>query len=172
MVTINTQKDETCPGSEDGQVVVHPEGGKAPYSYDWDNGSDKANNDKLSAGEYTVIVTDADGNIAMLTVVIGLENEACASKNPTAGVKSTIVRTFPTAFNDILNIEIESAYSSKLEVTMFDMNGKLVRHENGQSLSVGENSLTLQVGDLAPDIYLVIVKTDKEQFVHKVISSK
>ena len=44
-----------------GQLSVIVEGGTAPYSYEWDNGSTDSNLFDLCAGDYSVTVTDANG---------------------------------------------------------------------------------------------------------------
>ena len=44
-----------------GQLSVIAEGGTAPYSYLWDNGSTDSNLFDLCAGDYSVTVTDANG---------------------------------------------------------------------------------------------------------------
>jgi hypothetical protein len=42
-------------------LPVTPNGGTAPYSYSWSNGSVSSIANALSAGVYTVTVTDAQG---------------------------------------------------------------------------------------------------------------
>jgi gliding motility-associated-like protein len=51
----------TCNGGNDGQATVIPAGGTTPYAYSWTNGATKANASNLTAGSYTVTVTDANG---------------------------------------------------------------------------------------------------------------
>ncbi len=51
----------SCFGGNNGSVIVTPSGGTAPYTYTWSNGSSGATNNNLSAGSYTVTITDANG---------------------------------------------------------------------------------------------------------------
>lgn len=64
--------DVTCYGGSDGQIVVAPQGGTPGYSYSWTAGgvgnSPTASN--LTAGQYTVTVTDANGCTADTTLII------------------------------------------------------------------------------------------------------
>ena len=53
--------DVTCPGGNDGSVTTTVSGGTTPYSYSWSNGATSANLSGLSAGTYSVTVTDAKG---------------------------------------------------------------------------------------------------------------
>ena len=71
---INTTVTQTsaisCNGNSDGAVTVSPTLGAAPYSYSWSNGATTAINSGLSAGTYTVTVTDAVNNYATLSLQI------------------------------------------------------------------------------------------------------
>lgn len=49
----------SCKGDRDGSTEIRPQGGTAPYSYLWSNGSTGNNIVNVKAGTYTVTVTDA-----------------------------------------------------------------------------------------------------------------
>jgi hypothetical protein len=51
----------SCNGAADGQAQVVAQGGTPPYSYAWSNGATTATASGLSAGSYSVTVTDANG---------------------------------------------------------------------------------------------------------------
>lgn len=51
----------TCNGGNDGHIVVGVEGGVAPYTITWSNGASSYSNTNLTAGNYTVTVTDSKG---------------------------------------------------------------------------------------------------------------
>ncbi|MBK8847548.1 MAG: T9SS type A sorting domain-containing protein [Bacteroidetes bacterium] len=61
----------TCNGGNDGGATIKPSGGTAPYTYLWSNGSTTKHQPTLSAGIYTVTVTDANGCSASTTIKIG-----------------------------------------------------------------------------------------------------
>ena len=54
----HNQFNVACQGDEDGTLEVLAEGGTAPYDYTWSNGSITASLSDLSAGVYTVTITD------------------------------------------------------------------------------------------------------------------
>ncbi|WP_160213735.1 SdrD B-like domain-containing protein, partial [Phaeodactylibacter xiamenensis] len=54
-----------------GTVAADPFGGTAPYSYSWNNGATTSNLTGLSAGIYTVTVTDANGCTATGQAEVG-----------------------------------------------------------------------------------------------------
>lgn len=58
--TVTTQA-ASCSSSADGSAIVVPSGGVGPYTYTWSNGATTAQVHSLTAGTYTVTVTDATG---------------------------------------------------------------------------------------------------------------
>ncbi len=58
-IAVNTT-NVSCNGLSDGSATVTPTGGTAPYTYLWSNGQTTATASNLSAGVYTVLVTDAN----------------------------------------------------------------------------------------------------------------
>jgi gliding motility-associated-like protein len=51
----------TCSGAGNGFISVNPQGGQAPYVYNWSNGASTAAAQQLIPGLYFVTVTDAQG---------------------------------------------------------------------------------------------------------------
>ncbi len=60
----------TGPGTNDGTATAAPNGGTAPYTYEWSNGGMTATITGLEAGIYTVIVTDANDCTATQSVEV------------------------------------------------------------------------------------------------------
>lgn len=61
----------TCHGAADGVLVIHPEGGLAPYTFTWSNPAlqgDSLNN--LTAGQYHLTITDSRGMTQSSTFVL------------------------------------------------------------------------------------------------------
>jgi len=65
-----TSQNESSVGANDGQATVVAAGGMSPYAYLWDNGNPTATAGGLSAGNYTVTVTDNNGCYAITDVTI------------------------------------------------------------------------------------------------------
>ena len=59
ITTANQSKPVSCKNGNDGEATVTPSGGTTPYSYLWNNGQVLAAATGLTAGTYTVTVTDA-----------------------------------------------------------------------------------------------------------------
>lgn len=62
--------DVTINAGSDGKINLTPEGGVAPYTYLWSNGSTEEDPDGLIKGIYTVKVTDSWGQTVDITVPI------------------------------------------------------------------------------------------------------
>ncbi len=56
-----TAVDLTCNGADNGVIDVSPAGGIPTYTYSWNNGLNSSSSNTLSAGSYSITVTDAVG---------------------------------------------------------------------------------------------------------------
>src|SRR5690606_10064089 len=80
LVTMDSQVDVSCNGSNDGEATVTVAGGIGPYNYSWSTVpvQTTASATGLSAGTYTVTVTDVNGCSETLDVTI-VEPDALAA---------------------------------------------------------------------------------------------
>jgi hypothetical protein len=62
--------NESSPGANDGSATVVPSGGNPPYTYAWSSGGTADTETGLTAGQYTVTITDASGCTLVTTVDI------------------------------------------------------------------------------------------------------
>ncbi|MDQ3016774.1 MAG: OmpA family protein [Bacteroidota bacterium] len=60
-VSIRESNQILCAGASQGSLEAVAKGGKAPYAYSWSNGSASASITNVSAGKYTLDITDASG---------------------------------------------------------------------------------------------------------------
>jgi len=59
-----------CNGQSNGQTAVTVTGGTMPYSYQWNAGATTASVNNLSAGTYSVVITDANNCTSSATAVV------------------------------------------------------------------------------------------------------
>ncbi|HOS47397.1 MAG TPA: M4 family metallopeptidase [Bacteroidia bacterium] len=79
-------------GSSNGSTTVVVSGGTTPYLYSWSNGVTNANNNNLSAGTYTITVTDANGCSFSSPVTVASQGTGSPLSTPTSitGTKNGI----------------------------------------------------------------------------------
>ena len=71
-VTVTCSKtDVTTNGGSDGTASVSASGGTSPYTYLWSNNATSASITGLTAGTYTVTVTDANGCTKVCSSIVG-----------------------------------------------------------------------------------------------------
>lgn len=70
-VQLTDFEDLLCYGDNSGYIKANPSGGIAPYTYLWSNGARTSEISNLTAGNYTVSITDANGCIVQAQANIG-----------------------------------------------------------------------------------------------------
>ncbi len=70
VITLDTLSNVSCNSGADGFINVSVTGGNAPYSYNWSNAVTTNNNANLTAGSYTLTVTDAKGCTSSATYTL------------------------------------------------------------------------------------------------------
>ena len=70
-VTVQSSTNVSCYGLSDGSASIIATGATSPYSYVWSpSGGNASNASNLSAGTYNVAVTDADGCVGTVSLII------------------------------------------------------------------------------------------------------
>lgn len=82
-VNISSQTQPSCNGGSNASATAAGSAGTAPYTYGWSNGQNAATATGLSAGTYTIIITDASGCTNLQTVTISQPTPIVASATNT-----------------------------------------------------------------------------------------
>ncbi|MBL7818343.1 MAG: T9SS type A sorting domain-containing protein [Saprospiraceae bacterium] len=158
-VTVDA-RNITCNGGTDGGATAMVSGGSAPYTYRWSNGGSVAVIANLSAGNYTVTVTDAGGCTATKTVTITQPTAISITTSVTAttcGASNGAIATVATGgnggysylwSNGATTSNITSVPAGSYTVTITDSKGcsatatATVSSSNSISLTIGSSNVT------------------------------
>ncbi len=131
-----SQTNVSCFAGNDGILTATVSGGTTPYSYSWNNGADTVSIANLTAGTYSVTVTDAVGCIAthsfmltqptVLSATTVVTNVACNGGNTGAINITPSGGTAPYSFNwggGITTEDRTGLTAGNYSVTITDANG-------------------------------------------------
>ena len=82
------------------------------------------------------------------------------------------IGVYPNPANEFAVILIQTEKTSKVDVTIFDGNGKLVYSNKGANLDSGKHEMTINTTELATGVYNVVVKTGDAELKEKLIINK
>ena len=136
-ITINTvSSDVSCNGGTNGGITLSVNGGSSPYSYSWSNSTTTQNLSGLSAGNYSVTVTDNTGceqnasvtitEPAVITVSPSSTNVNCNGGNNGTANLAVSGGTSPYTFawsNSATTQNISGLAAGTYSVTISDNNG-------------------------------------------------
>jgi hypothetical protein len=155
-VTSSPQTDATNP---DGSVSAFASGGTPPYSYLWSNGSTDAIVTGLSAGSYTVDVSDANGcgSSASVTVVTDIDTTTSIF-----AMNWQEVTLSPNPSNGDVQLQWTSQLSIPYTIAIIDASGRQMMSSQGQSVQ-GANVAGIATSTLSAGLYQVIIASRDTQ---------
>ena len=151
---IITSVDPQTTTPADGAVNFTISGGAMPYDTIIDDGQSQMNGPftGLSSGQYTLIVTDNNGNSVDSTFTV--DNVVSVSS---ANFKE--FNMYPNPATSILNIKGEYLIST----TIYDINGRAVLQTDLQ------NTEAIDISNLESGVYTVNIHSEKGEYVQKLI---
>jgi hypothetical protein len=164
-ITIVAVADETN-GQGNGSIDVDVSGGIPPYVFDWSAGgvsiSDEEDPEGLSAGEYTLVVTDANGCSFVLENVL-VDNVLAVGEVAGRGH----YRVFPNPAGDVCWIEWTGPTHGEVVVELLDLDGRA--HLRAGLIS---SKQSLSIGNLPTGLYWLRLTDGKWASVQKLIISR
>lgn len=150
-----------------GGIDITVNGGTAPYTFKWTKDglfiADTEDLNGLTAGFYTIVVTDANG------CIISKENipvgNTVSLKEPT-WLKG--IRLQPNPTNGLTRIVFNQAVSSPLEISVIDATGRVLLTEHSEN----QSTITLDCSALPDGMYAVRFRTGAEVGVRKLVVSR
>lgn len=152
-------------GNGMGSIDITPSGGTPPYSYSWSNGSTDEDLTDLSAGDYSVTITDAN-NCTFFSGFITVDNSV-ATQEITA-LKALTIQPNPTAGPLFVEVELEQALD--LSISVYTTTGQLLESLEAGRVSSSRHQLDLTA--YATGLYLVRVIVDGQVTTRKIVLLK
>lgn len=128
----HTKESATC-DQANGSIFINISGGTTPYSYNWSNGSTSANLTNITAGEYSLTVTDANECTSTITDSIA---------NISGPVIDSIEITDETC--QLTNGAITISHSGGTAPYHYQWSEQTVNQPNINNLSTGNYSVTVE----------------------------
>lgn len=134
-----TATDATTNGGSDGSISATVSGGSGGYTYNWSNADTGASITGLTAGTYSVTVTDANGCIIVDSTIVS-QPVGIGSIDRSLGIQ-----LFPNPSGGLLNITTTSRFNGKIviistlgaTVKQFELTDKIISEIDCSDLSKG-----------------------------------
>jgi hypothetical protein len=142
-----------CNGASNGTIAVTPSGGTQPYSYNWSNAANTQNLANLSAGNYTVTVTDASGCASSASFTVGAP----------AALNSSVSFTNSNGNNGIIDLSVSGGTAP---YTYAWSNGANTQDIN--NLAPGTYTVTITDANgcsTSETVNMILSATDESNFV-------
>ena len=183
-----------CPTTNSctGEIDLSVSGGKAPYTYDWNDGSNSKDRTGLCAGTYSVTITDANGCTEIKTFTVGTTSTNSSSASQSSdndklengddnqlGMTESMaiqseINVWPNPANVMSNMNFTLGQSTQVEVTVCDLAGREIMQVYNGAVKAGvQNTATLNLDNVNSGVYLVVVKTQTgEALIKRLIVNK
>lgn len=167
--------DVTAPGGNDGGIFLNVRGGVPDYTYAWSNSATSKNILNLTAGTYTVTVTDLNGCVQTSTSTVGQAGNLTPMGNPQGGNSFLIMgqndersissSVYPNPATNLLNVRV--AEGGKSQYSIFNAMGEEVLRNDFSGNESGADVSGLPAGN-----YVVKVKSAQGTTVKNVLITK
>lgn len=151
-------------GSGNGSASAEAVGGTHPYTFSWDNGMTGQTIEGLSAGNYTVTVTDYYGCSAGTATVTVDSNTSLEEELANAGIETLNLFPNPTAGN--LRVQVYMTTMEPLSVQLFDINGRLIFQDQTEAMNYQRD---LDLSHEAAGVYTLQLRTSQGAVRQRVI---
>jgi hypothetical protein len=159
-----TATDETGFNAGNGSASVETGAGEGPFNYLWSNGDITKNASKLSAGVYTVTVTDRFGCQDEGEILVGLNTN-------TEEVRADLnkVQLYPNPTRGAVRLELTLSEVQDINLQVLNLVGQKILEQVERD--VKQLSYSLDLSSLPNGVYFVRVRAGGEQVVKKLIKS-
>lgn len=146
----------TTYNGNDGVLVFSPLGGTAPYTFLWNDGSTLSGRFNLSAGRYTITVTDVNGCSKIVANKLYNPQQPKIGDLTASELANQTMVLYPNPAKDMITIEWDAISDDQVTIEMIDVTGKVVLSEK-KAVSMGEATETINLTNNTKGLYMVRV---------------
>ncbi|MEM8484832.1 MAG: cellulase family glycosylhydrolase [Bacteroidota bacterium] len=159
-----------------GGIALSLEGGSAlgttpnvGYTGGWQNwATTTIRNIELPAGEQTIKLFFGTGGYNVNRITFRLI-QATSIDEEAPGYATKLLPHYPNPFSDKVQIRFETPQTVNVSFEVFDMLGRRVSEQTGQSFGPGQHELTFRPTALAAGLYVYKLKLDDGQQTHHLV---
>ena len=141
-------------------VTLNVTGGTAPYSYDWDDGSNSVINVGVSVGTYNVLVTDDRGCQETFEIVV----DGVTSVGNLEIIESFNI--FPNPTSGLIQVNAELSRSTELEINVYNVLGQEIIRSQTNGRQINES---FDLSQEAAGTYYIKLGNEQGAVVEKII---
>lgn len=145
-----------------GSIAISVSGGTPPYSFVWSNGATDSTLTGLSAGDYSVIISDANGCGLTDSATIALINPI-AIESP-LGLQSA--KIYPNPTRDFINLDLAWETAQQPRLRVYNLQGQLIIERRLPLQNVHQEQLELH--GLSVGLYLLEISTESGVWTQKI----
>lgn len=143
-------------GGDSGSAWVAASGGVPPYTYSWSNGGVTDTVLFLTAGTYSVTITDGQGCETMVDNIVVQDNTSIEEELE-AGIN--LLEAFPNPSAGIFTVNLELAKTDDLKLEVYDLSGRMLFAD--QASRVSEYRKEINLSAQSAGMYLLRVQTSE-----------
>ena len=145
-----------------GQIVVKPTRGLAPFTYKWSNNATVDSIANLAVGEYTVTVADANGCTEVRTFKVDFVS---STFEPSSAISQFTLSPNPTTGDALLNVEFRKVLDARVDV--MNVMGQLINTQ--YSRQTDNAQFELDLSNRPAGIYLIRITADNKTHTTRLV---
>jgi len=149
----------TTGNSEDGFIVISPQGGVSPYNVSWSTGATGFVLNDLSSGTYTATLTDSNGCM--------YEENFSVQTTPIEEISALeLFQIQPNPSNGIFQLKLEFTKSVNATIRIFNPLGQILEQQNINGNTIEQ---IIDIRNEVNGIYFIELKTMEGRIVRKLV---
>ena len=154
---------------QNGAIDVNVSGGTEPYTFKWSNEagtpvSSEEDISGLSAGTYTLIVTDANG--CESTHVFTVQSVTSVINRQLEGN----INLFPNPTSGFVTMALEDLATNEVDIAVYDMNGKMAASFPRTDMTTG--NVTFDLSAQSSGVYLVRIVIENQVVTKRLVINR